>query len=154
VIAAVAWWPLLHLDRIPVLWTIDLGFHELGHLIGYVTRLPELVTAVAGNGLQTLAPLLAAGVAAYRRRWALAAAALAWAGGTLIDASNYIADAPYERLELLGGDHDWAFALGPGRLDALSAVPTIVSVLRVAAWVLVVAAVVVLAVSRRVGSDR
>ncbi|MFM7717905.1 MAG: hypothetical protein ACKO8G_00200, partial [Actinomycetota bacterium] len=32
-----------------------------------------------------------------------------------------------ERLELLGGDHDWAFALGPGRLDALSAVPTIVS---------------------------
>ena len=149
VLAVVVWWPLLRYDRVPVLWTIDLGFHELGHLVGYVVRAPEVVTAMAGNGLQTLVPLAAAGVCAYRRRWAPAAAALAWAGGTLIDASNYVADAPYERLELIGGDHDWAVALGPDHLDALSAVPTIVSVLRVMAWVAVLTALALLATRGR-----
>jgi len=38
---------------------------------------------------------------------------LAWAGTSAWDASVYIADAPYERLQLIGGDHDWAFLLGP-----------------------------------------
>ena len=39
---------------------------------------------------------------------------LAWAGTSAHEASIYIADAPYERLELIGGYHDWAFVLGPG----------------------------------------
>jgi hypothetical protein len=34
---------------------------------------------------------------------------LAWASTNFQDASVYIADAPYERLQLIGGEHDWAF---------------------------------------------
>jgi hypothetical protein len=43
---------------------------------------------------------------------------LAWAGTSARDSSVYIADAPYERLPLIGGDHDWAFLLhGSDHLD-------------------------------------
>ena len=56
-------------------------------------------------------------IAAYfllvRREIVSAMLCLAWAGTSAHDASAYIADAPYERLELIGGIHDWAYALGP-----------------------------------------
>jgi hypothetical protein len=60
-------------------------------------------------------------------RWApsLATAALAlvlgWCGTTLQDASVYIADAPYQRLQLLkeSSIHDWAYVLGAEQFYAL-----------------------------------
>jgi hypothetical protein len=38
---------------------------------------------------------------------------LAWAAASTQDVSVYVADAPFQRLPLIGGQHDWAFLLGP-----------------------------------------
>lgn len=97
--------------RVPLLGHVDLGFHELGHLITY--PLPwEVVTAAMGSVMQVAVPL---GLAAYflvlRRDLVAAALCLAWAGTSARDAGVYIADAPHEALPLIGGSHDWAFIL-------------------------------------------
>lgn len=104
--------------RVPLLAWADLGFHELGHLLTY--PFPETLTAVMGSVFQVFVP---AGLGAYflllRRDMAGSALCLAWAGTAARDVSDYIADAPYEELELIGGEHDWAFLLGPDGFDAL-----------------------------------
>ena len=100
---------------VPLLSLVDLGFHELGHLVTY--PLPwDGVTAAMGTVAQIGVPL---GLAAYfaapwwRRDLVGSAVCLAWAGTAARDASVYIADAPVEALPLIGGDHDWAFLLAP-----------------------------------------
>lgn len=90
---------------------VDLGFHELGHLVGYA--LPwELVTAALGSVAQIAVPL---GLSAYflflRHERVSAAVCIAWAATSAWGVHAYIADAPFERLDLIGGDHDWAFIL-------------------------------------------
>lgn len=100
--------------RVPLLGYVDLGFHELGHLIGYIFPVSERLTAALGSITQIAVP---GGLALYFLWWRKDRIAgglmLAWAGTSAWDASVYIADAPYERLQLIGGDHDWAFLLGP-----------------------------------------
>ena len=54
-----------------------------------------------------------------RRETAGTSMCLAWAATSAADVARYIADAPYERLPLLGGKHDWATILGPEHLDRL-----------------------------------
>ena len=104
--------------QVPLLALVDLGFHELGHLLTY--PLPwDGVSAAMGTVFQIGVP---AGLAAYfggfRHDVIGASVCLAWAGTSARDASVYIADAPYERLPLIGGDHDWAFLLhGSDHLD-------------------------------------
>jgi hypothetical protein len=66
---------------------------------------------------------------------------LAWASGSAQEVSVYVADAPYERLELIGGHHDWAFILG--RLGALDAAHTLATAVVVLAWALVLAGIAV-----------
>jgi hypothetical protein len=114
------WFAFVEERRVPVLGMADLGVHELGHLL--FTAAPDLWTAVMGNGLQTLLPLLVgAAFALGRRDWPATGFCLAWAGTTLQDASVYIADAPFQAIPLLfaGTTHDWAYVLGPQQLDAL-----------------------------------
>jgi hypothetical protein len=102
--------------RVPLLGWIDLAIHEFGHLA--TAFLPEVANAMMGNGVQTLLPLALAGVFALRERDLLGAVVcLGWAATTAQDASVYIADAPHQRLQLIGGYHDWAFALA--ELDRL-----------------------------------
>jgi hypothetical protein len=55
---------------------------------------------------------------------------LAWGASSSVDVSYYIADAPYERLPLIGGQHDWAFILGPEHLDALGGAHTIAAAVK------------------------
>ena len=109
--------------QVPLLSLVDLGFHELGHLVTYV--LPwELVTAAMGSVVQIAVPL---GLAAYflflRHERVSAAVCLAWAATSAWSVHVYIADAPHERLELIGGDHDWAFILHD--LDQMGAAPAL-----------------------------
>src|SRR3972149_6222974 len=79
--------------RVPLFGWADLGVHELGHLLFMAA--PDLVTAMMGNGLQTLMPLLAClGLALGRGGWPAAGVCLAWGGTTLQDASVYIAGRP------------------------------------------------------------
>ena len=114
-------WLGLRGARVPLLGWADLGFHELGHLVAYVCDafLPwaEVLTALAGSVVQVAVPL---GLATYFLQWrhdrAGTAVCLAWAATSLHDVARYVADAPHERLALIGGEHDWAFILA-GHLD-------------------------------------
>ena len=105
--------------RVPLLGGVDLGFHELGHLVTYI--FPDVVTAAMGSITQVAVPL---GLGVYfmwvRRDWVAGGICLAWAGTSAQDASIYIADAPYQMLQLIGGEHDWAFVLGPEHLNMLA----------------------------------
>jgi hypothetical protein len=126
VCAILGWFAFVQHTRVPLLGAADLGFHELGHLITYIIPVPDLVTAMAGSVTQVAIPL---GLFTYfiwfRRDEASAAVLLAWAATSAQDASVYIADAPFERLLLIGGQHDWAWALGPRGFDVLDSAGTI-----------------------------
>jgi hypothetical protein len=134
------WFSVVRDVRVPLLGLVDLGFHELGHLLTY--PFPDVVTAAMGSIAQVAVPL---GLAAYfgvlRGDGVGAAVCLGWAGTSARDAAVYVADAPFQRLELIGGEHDWAFVLGPEHLDALDAAGTIASVIRVAGTLLLLAGI-------------
>jgi hypothetical protein len=125
--------------RVPLLGWIDLAVHEFGHVVTY--PLPDLATAMAGSIAQVALPLAVAAHFLHRREPLSAMLCLAWAGTSARDVSVYVADAPYERLQLIGGIHDWAFALGPEGLDALGRAGAIASAVSGAGLLMVVAAV-------------
>lgn len=134
---AIGAYPFVLGKRVPLLGLADLGFHELGHLLTY--PLPDVATAMAGSGMQVLVPTgLAAYFAVRGKRDLLATGlCLAWAGTAAADVAVYVADAPYQALPLIGGNHDWAFILGRlGALDGSGAI---------AAWVKATGAILVLA---------
>jgi hypothetical protein len=96
--------------RVPLLGGVDFGIHELGHLV--TAWAPWRITAFAGSFFQVAVPLGLAAYFAFARRelWA-ASPLMAWAGTSARNLAGYIADAPYQRLGLWGGDgvlHDWA----------------------------------------------
>jgi len=108
--AAAAAWVLLGGSSLGLLASVDLGFHELGHLVLAVA--PSMVTALAGSAVQVAVPL---GLALYfglRREAYASSLMLAWAATSAANVSAYIADAPFQVLPLFGnGTHDWAFIL-------------------------------------------
>lgn len=105
--------------RVPLLGWIDLAVHEAGHV--FAMPLPDIGMAAMGSGLQVLMPLFLAAVFWARERDVLGTSlCLGWAGTSFQDASIYIADAPYQRLQLIGGEHDWAWVLGPRGLDQVA----------------------------------
>jgi hypothetical protein len=57
---AIGAYPFVLGKRVPLLGLVDLGFHELGHLLTY--PLPDVATAMAGSAMQVLVPL---GLAVY-----------------------------------------------------------------------------------------
>jgi hypothetical protein len=145
-------------ERVPLLGLGDLGFHELGHLVCYVLPVGELVTAAAGSFAQVAVPV---GLAVYflvvRRDHGGAALCLAWAATSAQDVSRYIADAPYERLALLGGDHDWAFFFSADGIDAMQRAAGVATVVADIGWLLFIGSFVValwLPVTRWVAEDR
>ena len=125
--------------RVPLLGWIDLAIHEFGHVATY--PLPDLATAMMGSITQVAVPLAICGHFLHRRELVSAMVCLAWSGTSARDASVYIADAPYERLELIGGTHDWAFALGPEGFDAIGQAATVAGAVRLAGLLMVVVAV-------------
>jgi hypothetical protein len=141
---ACGWFAFVHGRRVPLLWFVDLGFHELGHMIMYVLPINQVLTAAMGSISQCAIPT---GIAAYfwfgRRDKLGATACLAWAATNFQDASVYIADAPYQRLPLIGGEHDWAFILGPEHFNRLQDAYAIATVVRDAGLVLLCVAIVI-----------
>ena len=131
---AIGWIALVLGRPVPVLTLVNLGFHELGHLLTY--PFPDLVTAAMGSVSQIVVPIgLAVYFALPRRDLLGAGLCLAWAGSAAQEASVYVADAPFQRLELIGGEHDWAFVLG--RLEALDASNELAATVLALAWLLV-----------------
>ncbi len=102
--------------HIPLLSYVDLGFHELGHMLAI--PLGTVVHFLAGSATQMAVPL---GLATYfwlkTRDAAAAGLMLGWGATSFQNTSVYIADAPTRFLPLIGGTHDWWFLLG--RWDAL-----------------------------------
>jgi hypothetical protein len=97
--------------RIPLLSLVDLGFHELGHLVSYPFG-NETASAAMGSIAQVAVPLgLAAYFAWIRTDHVATSVCLTWAATSARDVSVYIKDAPHQQLELIGGEHDWAFLL-------------------------------------------
>lgn len=96
--------------RVPLLGYADLGFHELGHLLA--SPFGRTFAVLMGSGTQILVPL---GLAMYfwlRSRDQVATGLMSvWASTSMQDASVYIADAPFQRLPLIGGHHDWAYLM-------------------------------------------
>jgi hypothetical protein len=107
-----------------------------------------VVTASAGSVVQCLVPLgLAVYFLAWRRDSLAAAACLAWAATNFQEASVYIDDAPYEELQLIGGEHDWATVLGPEHLNRLQDAGSIASTVRGIGLVVLLVAVALCIVS-------
>jgi hypothetical protein len=66
---------------------------------------------------------------------------LAWAATSAQNAGVYIADAPFQRLQLIGGEHDWAFVLGPEHLNMLDKAHLIAAVVHGAGVAMLLAGV-------------
>ena len=129
--AALTWIGIAQASPVPLLALVDLGFHELGHLV--TAPLPDLATALAGSVAQVAVPVGLAVYFAVRQRDLLAVGlCFAWAGTSARQAAVYIADAPYQALPLIGGEHDWAYILA-GNLEAA---PVIAAALVFVAWML------------------
>lgn len=126
--------------RVPLLSLVDLGFHYLGHLVTY--PLPPVVTAAAGSLFQVAVPFALA-VYFFVRDEAGAALCLGWSATNALDVARYMADAPYQRLPLFGGKQDWTFVFG--RLHLLGTSQEIAGFVRSGAWLMLAAAVVILA---------
>ncbi len=117
-LVVLVWFPFVRGSRVPVLGWLDLAVHEFGHVA--FMWLPRVGMLVMGSGSQVMLPLALAAGLWWRSQDPLGAGiALAWAGSSAQDASVYIADAPVQRLQLIGGVHDWGTLLGPAHLDAL-----------------------------------
>lgn len=109
-LVVLGWFPFVRGTRVPLLGWVDLAVHEAGHVLFF--WLPDVGTAIMGNGFQVLMPLLFAGSFLVKQRDLLGTSVtLGWAASSLQDASVYIADAPFLDLPLIGGHHDWAFVL-------------------------------------------
>jgi hypothetical protein len=109
--AGAAAWVVAGGERAFLLSFVDLGFHELGHLL--LAWAPGLVAPLAGSVVQVAVPLGLALYFAARRESYACALLLAWAATSAANVSVYIADAPFQTLALLGGGrHDWAWLLG------------------------------------------
>ena len=108
--AVLGWIAFVSGHSIPLLSLVDLGFHELGHLLTY--PFADRVTAVMGSVAQVGVPF---GLAVYfqwiRNDRIATSVCLTWAATAARDVSVYIRDAPHQQLELIGGEHDWAFLL-------------------------------------------
>jgi hypothetical protein len=119
VAGAITWVAFVAERPVPGLDWIDLGIHELGHMVTF--WLPRLLYFMAGSFFQIAFPLTFALYFWFKQRdFAGTGLCLAWAGTSAWDVSVYIADAPYQALPLVGGGtHDWGYILGPEQFDAL-----------------------------------
>jgi hypothetical protein len=120
---------------VPIFDWIDLGVHELGHML---VPSPRMLHFLAGSLAQVLLPV---GFAIYffgrQRDPAAGGFCLAWAGTSAWDVSVYIADARVQELPLVGGGmHDWAYLLGPDGWGALDRTESIAGFVDVAGMIL------------------
>ncbi|MDX6647534.1 MAG: hypothetical protein QOK40_3261 [Miltoncostaeaceae bacterium] len=120
---------------VPLLEQVNLGIHEAGHLVAIL--LPPAAMAAMGSIAQVAVPLLIAAYFLAHGERLGAGLCLAWAGTSARDVSVYIADAPYERLQLIGGEHDWARVLGPAHCDCLERAGDLAGIVHGAGFVLV-----------------
>jgi len=114
------WWVAFdQLERIPLLEWVNLAIHQGGHMATYSAS--DVQNAMAGPIAQVAVPLLIAMYFLFRRGdWIAAGVCLVWAAASAAEVSLFVADAPTQKLDLLGDDkNDWALILGPDGYGAL-----------------------------------
>lgn len=120
VAGSIALFPFWRGQRVPVLTWVDFAVHETGHLLA--GWLPSLVMFMAGSAVEIGVPLvLGIYFAVSQRDLAASGLCLAWSGAAAWGVSVYAGDAVVQSLPIVGGEHDWAYILGPEGFDALSA---------------------------------
>jgi hypothetical protein len=140
-------------DRIPGLTYVNLGLHEFGHMLTYSAS--DLHNALAGSIAQVLIPLLIAAYLFIRRGdWVAAGVCLAWAATSALELAAYVADAPTQKLKLIGGQHDWAFILGPEGYNAMDKSASLANTIRDSASVAAVIGFVLCLASSLKGAHR
>ena len=110
-----AWWGYA-IYRDPgqsVLHNIILPIHETGHIV--FMAFGQYLYAAGGSIFQVLFPAIFAGYFLWKRERYSATIPLWFVGVSAIDLVPYIKDAPFGELELIGGEHDWAYLLGETR---------------------------------------
>jgi hypothetical protein len=105
-----AWLTYSREGWIPWLSNVDLGIHELGHMLAL--WLPELLIQGAGSFLQVAVPVAFAIYFWWRQDRLAVILMIAWAAESLNNVSVYMYDATRMVLPLLGDDgsgsgHDW-----------------------------------------------
>jgi hypothetical protein len=117
-VVALWWFALEQGERIPVLTYVNFGINELAHMSTHGAS--DLFNALAGSIAQVAVPLLLAVYFFFRRGdWVGAGVCLAWAAASASEVALYVADAPTQELDLIAGDNDWAFILGPDGYGAM-----------------------------------
>lgn len=96
--------------ELPFLHTVDLVFHEAGHTI--FSPLGEFMQVLGGTVIQLAIPVALLGY--FWRRYDTVSAFLMlwWVGQNLLDIGVYAGDARAQAIQLIGGEHDWAYLLG------------------------------------------
>ena len=136
-IGAMWWIAFEQSERVPGLTYVNLALHQAGHMVTYSAS--ELTGAMAGSIAQVAIPLLIVVYFFRRADWVGAGVCLVWAATSAAEVALFVADAPTQKLELLGDDkHDWAFILGPEGYDAMHRSAEIAGQIRDVAWVAVV----------------
>lgn len=127
---AIALFPYAGGRRVPLLQFVDFAFHETGHLIA--SWMPELAMFLAGSLAEVGVPVgLATYFALSQRDLAASGMCFAWAGAAAWSVSVYAGDAVAQSLPIVGGEHDWAYILGPNGFDALAATRTVARAIEV-----------------------
>lgn len=90
---------------------VDLIFHEAGHVL--FAPLGEFIGFLGGSLNQILIPAGITAYFVYTCQYFASAIALFWTAQSFMDVSVYIKDAQAQSLPLIGGEHDWAYLLGP-----------------------------------------
>ncbi|AKU91648.1 hypothetical protein [Vulgatibacter incomptus] len=129
---------------------LDLGIHELGHII--FAPFGRFVGVLGGSLAQVMAPLASVAVFLRQRDYFGISFCFLWLGASLHELARYVGDARAQELPLVspfGGEpiHDWHYLLatvGALRLDTalaallrLGAVGSIATFLVAGGWLLV-----------------
>ncbi|HEY8280490.1 MAG TPA: hypothetical protein VIH99_12750 [Bdellovibrionota bacterium] len=109
-----AWKTALRPDLFTPFDFLNLGIHELGHVV--CMPFGQWIGVLGGSLAQVVAPIFGAGQFLRQRDYFAAAFAFGWLGESLANLSVYIGDARKQELplaNLFGGDpiHDWNFLL-------------------------------------------
>ena len=130
---------------LPFLSSLDLIFHEAGHVVLFF--LGDLVQALGGAIGQLTVPVVFAAYFFLNGNIFSSAIMFWWFGENFVNISIYVADARAGQLPILGGKyaHDWTFILA--RIDLLEYDLTIAAVLFWSGVFIMVAALITALIS-------
>lgn len=84
----------------------NLVMHEAGHWVFMLFG--STISFLGGTLMQLLIPLICGLVLVIQQQdWFGGGVCLWWLGENLVNVGQYMADAPYQLLPLIGGEHDW-----------------------------------------------